>query len=209
MNILYAAQVTHSVLNSNTSLGSGIIRTLDAPRKIKFPVLFFLLFLFAARAFAPSHLPEVPEFLYHWISYENLALLAKQSTSGELPFGPIKRSTKFAALNGLENLPAYFTWSHPIGGMGTRAVEAYGQFEMYGNSEALVKIQIDPKKAKVGHVVTKSDKKVLYKGETDLDIIFHEHFDERGRVVIREWILVNDRPVVGYTADVKQLRPEV
>lgn len=138
-----------------------------------------------------------PTILYHWTSVESINQIS-QSAGDSLPLKRIAPGFMIAIIyRELANLPALFTWSHPVTGIGAAPTEIYG-------GEILLAIHINP----LARVLVLNTSYDLIGKENSLndinidqyDLIYHE-LEVRGNTVMKEWIILNPDAVVNFTAD--------
>ena len=162
---------------------------------------------FARAANVPKSSVRPPRYLYHWTTHSKLQRMVDwNQNSAELPLRYIKGYANIAwEYPILAGRPGLFAWSHPITGMYfDLKTETYAREEK-GRPPRLLAMEIDPQ-ARVLELVTPA-KVTLDHSVYDYDLIFHKALDERGRVEMAEWILINPEVVRQFSANPKEVRP--
>jgi hypothetical protein len=154
---------------------------------------------------------KAPLFLYHWTSPENLGAIAGQKKMSD-SIGPFNRKGSGATVlmywpqlySAIKENGLLFAWHDPVTGM------KGGNMENYGT--VILKLQVDTKNARVLELHSTEDFDSFMRADknfsgnidlSDVDIVYHQ------KGALKEWIVINPRVVIGFTADPNELRDEI
>ncbi len=180
--------------------------------KIIFTCFCWLLVTEASAAPRPSakiKSAEAPEFLFHWSQLQSVNSDNKvQALSrSSLPL-PSMYPTFYLVdmIPSLSHTKGLFTWSHPVGGVGT------GPTEMYAANAALIMIKTKGGQHQVLEVLSVDGQKPFQQNidTSSIDFIHHTKFTNTPgsrEVIFEEWIVTSQRGIQSFTADPMLIRP--
>jgi hypothetical protein len=182
-------------------------------RKTACWILVLSLWTTSAQAFKA---PEVPEYLFHWLTPASLERLAEGLNAGSAV--PLKKVSSDFLLGksypSLQGTPALFTWSNLATGMGFSLAAGTKEFYAVGDPArdlpARLLVLRPKKSAKVYALRTGvGQKRELPAEAKKADLIYHVHFIRSGDssvVHVREWVVMNRASIETYTADPREIQ---
>jgi len=149
-----------------------------------------------------------PNLLFHWTSYDRLNRMAKRNPDpSKVPLRYIKAS-HFLAMGHPELVgkDGLYAWEHPTTGISSARNEIYGLPKDGYPARLLV---MKPKKSAVV-VKIRTDTSMENLGRSKItenaDLLFNEVYSQEGKLLYREWVVLNANAIEEFTADPKQYR---
>ncbi len=178
---------------TRTARSARFIRTLD----------------FAPLARAAANAPLAPPpYLFHWTSHSKLVRMAAETPkAGALPLRTLRADQTVVIHHPeLAGKPGIYTTSHPVTGISISPSEVYGRPEDGHPGRLLV---LKPKRdARVVRIQTTAQnaKGEKIPGIENADLLYNETFGADGKLMYREWIVLNPEAIENFTADPQAMR---